>query len=162
MFSISTLRKSDRYFVESFSLGFPQQTEQRRGGAARVLDPLRGAPVDGPESGPFPAVRTSSGRAPNDRACLALAAPATPASHPTDEDLSAGTPLSHHRSTRSALSASGCVFSFASLQGERKKRPHRADRSKNNGISKQQQQQQRLHRQQWHSQHQCQQHGFRQ
>jgi len=96
----------------------------------RDLVPLRAAPVDGPESGPFPAVRASAACAPNDSAGLSLAAPTSPASHPTDEDLSAGTPLSHHRRPRSPSSACGYVFSFASLQGEKKKTPPRADKEK--------------------------------
>ena len=96
----------------------------------RGLAPLRAAPVDGPANGPFPSVRISAGRAPNDGASLALATPTTSASH--------------HRSARSPLSASGSFF--VSLRCEKQKTPTGQTEGKNNGISKQHQPQQRIHR----------------
>lgn len=87
--------------TETFSARFPERKWKNEGGAVRDLCPLRGAPMDGLKSKPFSAVRTSAGCAPNDHACLALAAPASPACH--------------HRSARSAPSAGGVVFCLTAL-----------------------------------------------
>ncbi len=54
---------------------------QQHGCALRDLSPLRAAPVDGLQNGPPESVRASDARVPNERTCLSLDAPTTPASH---------------------------------------------------------------------------------
>ena len=89
---------------------------QVQGGAARAFYPLWVTP--GPEIGPSPAVRASTARAPNGRACLSHVAPTMPA-------------------IIIATLVPSClpVDRFLSRCAVRNKNAYRADEGQNNGIS---------------------------